>query len=85
DDGVAQLNAIAEASYGESYVTIRSEGERVTVLCTIEQTAFFQKIRNDLMFSFYNNKEVWPFFGYEGSSWEQGGYLERGFNDIDWL
>ena len=23
--------------------------------------------------------------GYEGSSFEQGGYLHRGFNDLDWL
>jgi hypothetical protein len=28
---------------------------------------------------------VWPLFGYEGSSLEYGGYLERGFDDIGWL
>ena len=30
-------------------------------------------------------KEVWPKFGYEGSSAEHGGYIKRGFADIDWL
>ena len=38
-----------------------------------------------LVTGFYDNKAVWPLFGYEGSSWEKGGYLNRGFDDIDWL
>ena len=28
---------------------------------------------------------VWAHIGYEGSSFERGGYLQRGFDDIDWL
>jgi len=28
---------------------------------------------------------VWPKFGYEGSSSERGGYINRGFDDINWL
>jgi len=24
-------------------------------------------------------------FGYEGASADKGGYIERGFDDIDWL
>ena len=31
------------------------------------------------------SKEVWPIFGYEGESYSKGGYIERGFNDIEWL
>ena len=38
-----------------------------------------------LVVSLYNQTEIWPKFGYEGSSAEHGGYLHRGFNDIDWL
>jgi len=45
----------------------------------------FQKIRGDLVVSLYNQKELWPKFGYEGSSAEHGGYIKRGFADIDWL
>ena len=52
---------------------------------SIEQTAFFQKVRGDLVVSLYNQKELWPKFGYEGSSAEHGGYIKRGFADIDWL
>ncbi|NMG74191.1 gluconate 2-dehydrogenase subunit 3 family protein [Aromatoleum diolicum] len=85
DSGVAQLNAEAIRRYGKAYADVPGEGERVVLLYEIEQSAFFQKVRGDLIFGLYNNKEVWPLFGYEGSSWEKGGYLERGFNDIDWL
>ncbi len=42
-------------------------------------------MKGDLVTGLYDNKAVWPLFGYEGSSWEKGGYLNRGFNDIDWL
>ena len=42
------------------------------------------KIMNPVA-SLYNNPEVWPKFGYEGSSAEHGGYINRGFSDIDWL
>ena len=33
----------------------------------------------------YNQKEVWPIFGYEGEFLSKGGYIERGFDDIEWL
>jgi hypothetical protein len=61
------------------------EIERVVLLQQIEQTPFFQKVRGDLIVSLYNQKELWPRFGYEGSSAEYGGYIKRGFADIDWL
>jgi len=85
DSGAESLNAQARRRHGKPYADIPGEGERVALLYDIEQTAFFQKVRGDMIMSFYNNKEVWPLFGYEGSSWEKGGYLKRGFNDIDWL
>jgi len=28
---------------------------------------------------------LWKTLGYQGSSIEHGGYLYRGFDDIDWL
>jgi len=33
----------------------------------------------------YNLPEVWEALGYEGASFDKGGYLTRGFNDLDWL
>ncbi len=67
------------------YAQLAWENDRVALLQQIEQSAFFQQVRGDLIVSLYNNKEVWPRFGYEGSSAEHGGYIKRGFADIDWL
>ncbi|MGA4508498.1 hypothetical protein ACQB6R_09595 [Propionibacteriaceae bacterium G1746] len=33
----------------------------------------------------YDDHEVWALLGYEGASYDKGGYINRGFNDLDWL
>ena len=38
-----------------------------------------------LVVGLYNQKEIWPIFGYEGESFSKGGYIDRGFDDIAWL
>ncbi|MDT8346085.1 MAG: Twin-arginine translocation pathway signal [Thermohalobaculum sp.] len=85
EDGIADLDARAARAGHGSYLGAGWEFERVAILREIEATPFFQALRGDLVVSLYNQKEVWPHFGYEGSSAEFGGYLERGFNDIAWL
>ncbi|GMG82994.1 hypothetical protein LNKW23_22070 [Paralimibaculum aggregatum] len=85
EDGVAGLDAAAaEAGHG-SYLGTGWEIDRVALLRAIEDGGFFQTIRGGLVVGLYNQKDVWPVFGYEGSSAEYGGYLERGFDDIAWL
>jgi hypothetical protein len=84
-DGIAHMDKVALNRYGKRYAAIAQEEERLEVLYAIENTAFFQKIKGGLVTGLYNNKAVWAELGYEGSSWEKGGYLNRGFNDIDWL
>ncbi|MHA7984468.1 hypothetical protein ACX9R5_01565 [Rathayibacter sp. CAU 1779] len=51
----------------------------------IEDTTFFQELRARTGWSLYDDHEVWDFIGYPGSSFELGGYLHRGFDDLDWL
>jgi hypothetical protein len=84
-DGVAALDNAALAMKHASYNAIKSEDERVEILKGMETTPFFQKVRGSLITGIYNNQEVWPVFGYEGESFSKGGYINRGFNDIDWL
>ena len=57
----------------------------MALLRNIENGAFFQGVRSDLIASLYNQKELWPLFGYEGESASKGGYINRGFSDIQWL
>ena len=83
--GVARLDGDAQDRHGVPYLGLGWEADRVALLRGMEESAFFRALRADLVVSLYNQPEIWPKFGYEGSSAEYGGYLNRGFNDIDWL
>jgi hypothetical protein len=82
---VTQLDAVAQQRHKSPYLLVAWEDDRVVLLEGFQGSALFKKLRGDLLVSLYNNKEVWPKFGYEGSSADKGGYINRGFNDIDWL
>jgi hypothetical protein len=85
EEGVAALNQAASGMKHGSYTDVPSEEERVAILKGMEASPFFQKVRGSLVTGIYNNQEVWPMFGYEGESASQGGYINRGFNDVSWL
>lgn len=83
--GIAALNAAAQGAGHASYLAIGWEKDRVALLRGMEQNTFFQTVRGGLVTGLYNQKAVWPLFGYEGESFSQGGYIDRGFDDINWL
>ncbi len=85
EEGIAALNASAVAAGNPSYLETGWEIDRVALLRAIETTPFFQTVRGGLVVGLYNQQDVWPAFGYEGESYSKGGYLEHGFDDIDWL
>lgn len=82
EQGIADLD---QKSGAGGYTGLGWEDERVAILRQIEDTPFFQAIRGGLVVGLYNQKEVWPIFGYEGESYSKGGYITRGFDDIEWL
>tara|TARA_R110002020_G_scaffold87061_16_gene215038 strand:- start:905 stop:1429 length:525 start_codon:yes stop_codon:yes gene_type:complete len=83
--GIAALDAAARGKGNASYLDTGWERDRVEILRGMEDSAFFQRIRGGLVTGLYNQKAVWPLFGYEGESYSKGGYIDRGFNDINWL
>jgi hypothetical protein len=85
EEGVRRLDQDAHDRHKLSYVEVPWEVDRVALLKGIEHTDFFKTLRPDLVVTLYNQEALWPKFGYEGSSAEHGGYIKRGFNDIDWL
>ena len=85
EEGVRRLDQDAQGRHNVAYINVPWEADRIVLLQGIEQSDFFKKIRSDLVVSLYNQQELWPKFGYEGSSAEYGGYIKRGFSDIDWL
>ena len=83
--GIASLNAAALGKGFANYLAAGWEDDRVAILRGMEKSAFFQQIRGGLVTGLYNQKAIWPIFGYEGESFSKGGYIDRGFNDISWI
>jgi hypothetical protein len=79
---VAGLDAAAGKG---GYTGVGWESQRVALLRGVSASPVFETIRSGLIVSLYNNPEVWPIFGYEGESYSKGGYIKRGFDDIDWI
>jgi len=78
-NGVADL----DGAFGVPWLNL-SRGYQLEAMKRIEGGQFFQALRGHTVVALYNNKNVWPSFGYQGSSAEQGGYLFRGFQDAGW-
>ncbi|WP_414899872.1 hypothetical protein ACMT1E_09400 [Sphingomonas flavalba] len=80
DLGLAALDGSYIAPFAELPAVIqRSLVEKV------DQLPFFKALQWRGAEMIYRDPAVWKLVGYEGSSIEYGGYLERGFDDIDWL
>jgi hypothetical protein len=78
EDGVSALNGggpFAELSGDEQLETLRG----------IEGSDFFELVRSTAVVEIYSDQRTWQLVGYEGPSFDQGGYINRGFDDLDWL
>lgn len=63
----------------------RAETYRVEALKRLEETPAFTFVQRATVRFLYDDVEVWAAFGYEGAAFHLGGYVNRGFNDLDWL
>jgi hypothetical protein len=79
-DGVANL----DSANGAKFVSL-SDDKQLAALQKVDDTPFFQKVHSTEVVSLYNNHAVWKKLGYQGPSYQIGGYLHRGFNDLNWL
>ena len=84
--GIAELDAAAKALGHADYLVDRLGGGPGQGPASRSRPAPSSRpSAAGLVTGLYNQKEIWPIFGYEGESFSQGGYIERGFDDIDWL
>ena len=78
EDGVSALTGgrpFAELSAEEQFETLKG----------IEGSDFFELVRSTAVAEVYSDQRTWQLVGYEGPSVDKGGYINRGFNDLDWL
>jgi hypothetical protein len=85
----AKLAAAAEAvgrldAGGTPWVS-RPEAARKAVLAPMLGDPFFMGFRFAVLAGLYSDLSVTRRFGYEGPSFEQGGYVARGFDALPWL
>lgn len=73
--GVANLDGFLELT----------EEDQLDRLRMLEKSKFFDGLKVPLMWALYNKRELWDQIGYPGPSIPFGGYINRGFNDINWL
>ena len=58
---------------------------RIQALKRIDSTPQFFFVQRMAVRFLYDDVETWSAFGYEGASFHLGGYVTRGFDDLDWL
>jgi hypothetical protein len=78
--GLLTLSHLAGGDFREL-----DDDDATKVLRRIEATEFFGFIRRTTVLNLYDNADVWEVLGYEGPSFDKGGYIHRGFDDLDWL
>lgn len=76
----AALHDLAQGGFAEL-----DDAAALAHLKTIEDTPFFRLTHSTTVVTLYDDPEVWEVLGYQGPSFDQGGYINRGFNDLDWL
>jgi hypothetical protein len=78
EEGVDALNR------GRPFAGLSAE-EKVAELKAIAGSDFFELVRSTAVAEVYADERTWQLVGYEGPSFEKGGYIDRGFDDLDWL
>jgi hypothetical protein len=78
--GCADLDKAAGGSFAKAAPDVQ-----LTAVKGGQGTDFFNLVRGQCITSIYNNDMAFAHFGYQGASWNQGGYLHRGFQDLTWL
>ena len=80
-EGIKQLDGMAA---GPGWFELPAAA-RLLALEKIQGNDFFSAVINTARESIYRDPRVWDKLGYGGNALQQGGYLHRGFDDIDWL
>ena len=79
-EGCAELDKAAGGSFASA-----GAAKQLEAVKSLESSPFFATVRGKCITSLYNNEMAFASFGYEGASYDKGGYITRGFQDLKWL
>jgi hypothetical protein len=79
-EGVAALNKAAGGSFSKA-----KDAKKLAAVKSLEGSPFFAAVRGKCITSLYDNDMAYKVFGYPGASFDKGGYITRGFQDLKWL
>ena len=86
DEGIARTLEEGAAALDDPHrFTGLDADAQLEALRRAEGTPYFDLIKATAVVALYDNPLVWQAFGYEGPSAHLGGYVDRGFDDLDWL
>ncbi|RMB59040.1 hypothetical protein EAX62_12275 [Tessaracoccus antarcticus] len=78
--GLARLDDLAGGSFKDA-----DDAALRQLVDGLGRDDFVVAVHSVAVNTLYNDHEVWTILGYEGPSFEKGGYINRGFDDLDWL
>jgi hypothetical protein len=86
DSGAARTieDGVAARNNGRPFAGLQAD-EQFEALKEIEGSDFFELVRSTAVTQVYSDQRTWKLVGYEGASFDKGGYIDRGFNDLAWL
>lgn len=73
-----------DAAAGGDFAAL-DDAAALALLRKMADAEFFTFVRGVAVVSLYNDHEAWDLLGYEGPSYDRGGYIARGFDDLNWL
>lgn len=80
DDAAAEL----DRSLDGDFLAAPPEAQ-VAALRAVQDRPYFSGILGAVGNRLYSHTGTWNMMGYDGPSYEKGGYIDRGAGDIDWL
>ena len=78
EEGIAALDGSG------SFAKLDADAQ-LDALTKAEGTPFFALLKATAVVELYDQPLVWKLLGYEGPAAHLGGYVNRGFDDLDWL
>ena len=78
--GIQELNRLAGGKFVDA-----DDRMKLHAVTAMEKSDFFGTVRGKCVTSLYDNDMAYAVFGYPGASWDKGGYITRGFQDLSWL